>query len=391
MKNIKQIMMHGLFFALGVSTQAFAEEPIKIGVVTPLSGTYAGIGQPVRWGLELAAHEINDAGGVSGRKLVLLFEDEEANPAVAVQKAERLFQVEHVDFLTGMVNSGSTLAVGQLGERNDKLVSTTVSFADSITADKCSPNVFRVNARAEQQSNALTSWIGKDKPGAKVFAIGPDYEMGRSSVAAFKAGAAKNKIETVGEVFAPLDSKDYSQYFGQIRASRPNLIYTSVAGNDTVRLLNQLEEFGLLRGVDIVGASGTITSQNLAAIGAAAEGYVTGTGYSPKIETPENKKFVEAFRAMYKTDPDLFAADSYGLLYAYKSAVEKAGSTETDKVRAALRGLSWSTPQGQKTIRAGDNQAVQQMYIVKIKGGQFDVVGTVAAEDAIGPDRCERF
>jgi branched-chain amino acid transport system substrate-binding protein len=391
MKNIKQIMMHGLFFALGVSTQAFAEEPIKIGVVTPLSGTYAGIGQPVRWGLELAAHEINDAGGVSGRKLVLLFEDEEANPAVAVQKAERLFQVEHVDFLTGMVNSGSTLAVGQLGERNDKLVSTTVSFADSITADKCSPNVFRVNARAEQQSNALTSWIGKDKPGAKVFAIGPDYEMGRSSVAAFKAGAAKNKIETVGEVFAPLDSKDYSQYFGQIRASRPNLIYTSVAGNDTVRLLNQLEEFGLLRSVDIVGASGTITSQNLAAIGAAAEGYVTGTGYSPKIETPENKQFVEAFRAMYKTDPDLFAADSYGLLYAYKSAVEKAGSTETDKVRAALRGLSWSTPQGQKTIRAGDNQAVQQMYIVKIKGGQFDVVGTVAAEDAIGPDRCERF
>jgi branched-chain amino acid transport system substrate-binding protein len=391
MKNIKQIMMHGLFFALGVSTQAVAEGPIKIGVVTPLSGTYAGIGQPVRWGLELAAHEINDAGGVSGRKLVLLFEDEEANPAVAVQKAERLFQVEHVDFLTGMVNSGSTLAVGQLGERNDKLVSTTVSFADSITADKCSPNVFRVNARAEQQSNALTSWIGKDKPGAKVFAIGPDYEMGRSSVAAFKAGAAKNKIETVGEVFASLDSKDYSQYFGQIRASRPNLIYTSVAGNDTVRLLNQLEEFGLLRGIDIVGASGTITSQNLAAIGAAAEGYVTGTGYSPKIETPENKKFVEAFRAMYKTDPDLFAADSYGLLYAYKSAVEKAGSTETDKVRAALRGLSWSTPQGQKTIRAGDNQAVQQMYIVKIKGGQFDVVGTVAAEDAIGLDRCERF
>jgi branched-chain amino acid transport system substrate-binding protein len=169
------------------------------------------------------------------------------------------------------------------------------------------------------------------------------------------------------------------------------VIYTSVAGNDTVRLLNQLEEFGLLRGVDMVGASGTITSQNLAAIGAAAEGYVTGTGYSPKIDTPENKKFVEAFRAAYKTDPDLFAADSYGLLYAYKSAVEKAGSTETDKVRAALRGLSWSTPQGQKTIRAGDNQAVQQMYIVKIKGGQFDVVGTVAAEDAIGPDRCERF
>lgn len=391
MEKIKHIVTTGLFIGLCASTQSFAQEPIKIGVVTPLSGTYAGIGQPVRWGLELAAQEINGAGGISGRKVVLIFEDEEANPSVAVQKAERLFQVEKVDFLTGMVNSGSTLAVGQLGERNNKLVSTTVSFADSITGDKCSPNVFRVNARAEQQSYALTSWLGKEKPTAKIFAVGPDYEMGRSSVAALKAGAAKNKIEVVGEVFAPLDSKDYSQYFGQIRAARPDMIYTSVAGNDTVRLLTQLDEFGILRSADVVGSSGTITSQNLAAVGKAAEGYVTGSGYSPKIDTTENKKFVGAFRGMFKTDPDLFAADSYGLLYAYKAAVEKAGSADTDKVREALRGLSWQTPQGQKTIRAGDNQAMQPMYIVKIKNGQFDVIGQVGAEDAIGPDQCTRF
>ncbi|MGL5165055.1 MAG: ABC transporter substrate-binding protein [Afipia sp.] len=391
MEKIKHIVTTGLFIGLCASTQSFAQEPIKIGVVTPLSGTYAGIGQPVRWGLELAAQEINGAGGIGGRKVVLIFEDEEANPSVAVQKAERLFQIEKVDFLTGMVNSGSTLAVGQLGERNNKLVSTTVSFADSITGDKCSPNVFRVNARAEQQSYALTSWLGKEKPAAKVFAVGPDYEMGRSSVAALKAGAAKNKIEVVGEVFAPLDSKDYSQYFGQIRAARPDMIYTSVAGNDTVRLLTQLDEFGILRTAGVVGSSGTITSQNLAAVGKAAEGYVTGSGYSPKIDTIENKKFVGAFRAMFKTDPDLFAADSYGLLYAYKAAVEKAGSADTDKVREALRGLSWQTPQGQKAIRAGDNQAMQPMYIVKIKNGQFDVVGQVAAEDAIGPDQCTRF
>jgi branched-chain amino acid transport system substrate-binding protein len=391
MRNIRYSVSQGLIFAVLASTPSFAQEPVKIGVVTPLSGTYAGVGQPVRWGLELAAQEINDAGGIAKRKVVLIFEDEEANPSVAVQKAERLFQVEKVDFLTGMVNSGSTLAVGQLGERNNKLVSTTVSFADSITGDKCSPNVFRVNARAEQQSNALTYWIGKEKPGSRVFAIGPDYEMGRSSVAAFKAGAAKNKIETVGEVFVPLDSKDYSQFFGQVRASRPDTIYTSVAGNDTVRLLGQLNEFGVLRGVQIVGSSGTITSQNIVAVGKASEGYVTGSGYSPKIDSPENKKFVAAFRAMFKTDPDLFAADSYGLLYAYKAAVEKAGSVETDKVREALRGLSWQTPQGLKTIRAGDHQASQPMYIVKIKEGQFDVVGQVPADDAIGPDVCTRF
>ena len=391
MKIIRSTAAASFLLAGFASAQCAAGEPIKIGVVTPLSGTYAGVGQPVRWGLELAAREINEAGGIGNRRVVLLFEDEEANPSVAVQKAERLFQVEKVDFLTGMVNSGSTLAVGQLGERNNKLVSTTVSFADSITGEKCSPNVFRVNARAEQQSNALTHWLGKEKPGARVFAIGPDYEMGRSSVAAFKTGAAKNKVETVGEVFAPLDSKDYSQYFGQLRAARPDTIYTSVAGNDAVRLLTQLNEFGILRGVQVVGSSGTLTSQNIQAVGKASEGYITGSGYSPKLDTPANKRFVDAYRGMFKTDPDLFAADSYGLLYAYKAAVEKAGSTDTDKVRDALSDLSWETPQGLKTIRAGDHQAMQAMYIVKVRDGQFDVIGEVQADDAIGPDTCTRF
>lgn len=381
-----------LLAATALSQPAFAQSgPIKIGVVTPLSGTYTPIGQQVRWGLELAAKEINAAGGVAGRQLALVFEDEEANPAVAVQKAEKLFQVEKVDFLTGTVNSGSTLAVAQLAERNDKLAATTVSFADSITADKCSPNMFRVNARAEQQSVALAAWLEKEKPKSKVFYLGPDYEMGRSTVAAFKANAEKTGAQSTGEIFAPLDAKDYTQYFGQIRASRPQVVYTSVAGNDTVRLLTQLQDFGLLSNLTVVGASGTVTSQNIGAIGAAAEGFATGVGYSPQIDTPANKKFVEAFRAAAKTDPDLYGADSYGLLFAYKAAVEKAGSTETGKVREALRGLSWQTPQGEKTIRAGDHQAMQPMYVVRVNKGKFDIIANVPADKAIGPDVCTRF
>src|SRR5271166_2055100 len=105
--------------AAALSTAALAEEPVKIGVLTPLSGTYAPIGQQVRWGLELAAKEVNQKGGILGRQIHLLFEDSEANPAIATQKAEKLFQVEQVDFLTGTVNSGATLAVGQVAERNN--------------------------------------------------------------------------------------------------------------------------------------------------------------------------------------------------------------------------------------------------------------------------------
>ncbi|BCB21633.1 MULTISPECIES: ABC transporter substrate-binding protein [Bosea] len=385
-------LIGSLLAVTALSGSALAQSgPIKIGVVTPLSGTYTPIGQQVRWGLELAAKEVNAAGGIAGRQVSLVFEDEEANPSVAVQKAEKLFQVEKVDFLTGTVNSGSTLAVAQLAERNGKLAATTVSFADSITTDKCSPNMFRVNARAEQQSVALAAWLAKEKPKARVFYLGPDYEMGRSTVAAFKSSAEKSGAQTGGEVFAPLDSKDYTQYFGQIRATRPQVVYTSVAGNDTVRLLTQLQDFGLLSGLTVVGASGTVTSQNITAIGAAAEGFATGVGYSPQIESPENKKFVAAFREANKTDPDLYGADSYGLLFAYKAAVEKAGSTETDKVREALRGLTWQTPQGAKSIRAGDHQAMQPMYVVRVNKGKFDIIDNVPAENAIGPDACARF
>lgn len=375
-----------------LSLSALAQSgPIRIGVVTPLSGTYAGIGQQVKWGLDMAAKEINAAGGVMGRQLELIYEDEEANPAVAVQKAEKLFQVGKVDFLTGTVNSGSTLAVGQVAERNNRLVATTVSFADSITADKCSPNVFRVNARAGMQSAALAEWMASTKPNANVFYLGPDYEMGRSTVAAFKAAAESKGAKTVGEVFAPLDNKDYSPFFGQIRSARPAVIYTSVAGNDTVRLFTQMAEFGLSRNVQVVGASGTVTSQNLAAIGKAADGFVTGVGYSPSIDNPENKKFVAAFEAANKAKPDLYGADSYGVLFFYKAAVEQAKSTDTDKVRAAMRGIQWSTPQGVKTMRAGDHQAMQDMYAVRVNNGQFEIVGKVAANAAIGPDTCSKF
>ncbi|ANN77933.1 ABC transporter substrate-binding protein [Bordetella flabilis] len=366
-------------------------QPIRVGVVTPLSGTYAPIGAQVKMGLDLALAEINAAGGIMGRKVELLYEDEEANPQVAVQKAEKLFQQSKVDFLTGTVNSGSTLAVGQVAERNNKLIATTVSFSDAITGDKCSPNVFRVNAKAGQQSVALAAWLAKEKPGATLFLLGPDYEMGRSTVAAFKSAAQQRGIKPVGDLFAPLDSKDYSSYFGQIRAARPQVFYTSTAGNDTVRLFSQMSEYGMNKNLTMVGVSGAVTAQNIKAIGKNAEGFVTGVGYSPEISTPQNKQFVEKFKSANKVLPDLYGADSYGVLYFYKAAVEKAQSTDTAQVRKAMEGLEWDTPQGRKTMRAADHQAIQDMYVVRIQNGDFTIVSKVDGKDAIDASVCKRW
>ena len=389
---MKRLTIIAAVAAAFAATGAFAQSgPIKIGVVTPLTGTYAGIGQQVKWGIDLAIKEINDKGGILGRKVEAIYEDEEANPNVAVQKAEKLFQVSKVDFLTGTVNSGSTLAVGQVAERNARLAATTVSFSDAITGDKCSPNMFRVNAKAGMQSAALAEWMVKEKPNASVYYLGPDYEMGRSTVAAFKAAAEAKGAKSVGEVYAPLDNKDYSPFFGQMRAAKAQVLYTSVAGNDTVRFLSQLSEFGLAKQMQIVGAAGTVTAQNMTAIGKAAEGYVTGAAYSGEIDTPANKKFVADFKAAWKMDPDLYGVDSYGVMYFYKAAVEKAGTTDTDKLRTAMRGLEWQTPQGKKTMRAGDHQAIQDMYAVKVVNGKFQIISKVPGEAAVGADTCTKF
>src|SRR5260221_919639 len=163
---------------LALVSNVYAADPIKVGVVTPLSGSYAPIGKQVRWGAELAGKEINAAGGVAGRPFELLFEDEEANPPVAVRKSEKLLQQDKVDLLTGTVNSGSTLAVGQVAERNNRILVTTVSYAPSITGAQCNPNVFRVNANAFIQSSALTSWLTKNVAATTSFLHSPELWNG---------------------------------------------------------------------------------------------------------------------------------------------------------------------------------------------------------------------
>jgi branched-chain amino acid transport system substrate-binding protein len=371
---------------------AQAADPIRVGVVTPLSGTYAPIGKQVRWGAELAVKEINAAGGVNGRPFELLFEDEEANPPVAVRKAEKLLQQDKVDLLTGTVNSGSTLAVGQVAERNDRILVTTVSYAPSITGAQCSANVFRVNANAYMQSNALTSWLIKNAPGKRYFFIGPDYEMGRSTISAFQSDVKRLGGTDAGATFPPLGAKDFTPYIGQIRAARPDVIMTATAGNDTVRLLTQLNEYGILNDkLTLAGAAGAVTQENLGAMGGAGEGFLSAAGYSTDIDTPANKKFVPTFKKEFQHDPDLFAADTYGLFYLFKQAIEKAGSTDTAKVRAAMEDAAWETPQGTKKIRKGDHQAVVDMVIVKVRGTDFQTVGKVPGEEAVGPDNCQKF
>jgi branched-chain amino acid transport system substrate-binding protein len=380
----------GAIAALLTSAGAAAAQDIKIGVLPPFTGAFASIGNVIKIALDMRAAEINAAGGILGRKVVLVYEDGESNPAVATQRAEKLFQVDKVDFLTGTVHSGVTLAVGQVAERNNRLVATTVSFSNAITGERCSPNVFRVNPSAGMQASALALWVADFKKGAKIYYLGPDYEMGRSTIAEFKKEAEKLGATTAGEVYAPLNAKDFSQFFGQMRAARPDVLYIATGGTDSVRLLSQLKEYGLTN-MKLIGNSAAVTSDNLDAMGTAAEGFVTPGNYSVLIDTPANKAFVPKFRAAAKIDPNLYAADTYTVLDFYKAAAEKAGSIDTDKLRAAMRDLSWDGVAGKKTMRGGDHQAIQDMFALELKGKTYHPLAKVDGVKAVGPDTCTKW
>ena len=190
-------------------------------------------------------------------------------------------------------------------------------------------------------------------------------------------------------MFAPLDSKDYTQYFGQIRAARPQVVYTSVAGNDTVRLLTQMQDFAS-QNMTIVGASGTVTSQNISAIGKAAEGFVTASATRRRSTRPRTRSSSPPSRTPTRTTPTSTAPIPYGLIYAYKAAVEKAGSTETDKVREALRGLGGRRRKERRPSAPATIRPCSRCMSSRSER-QFDIVGTVGVEEAIGPDACTRF
>src|SRR5690606_4569002 len=210
------------------------------------------------------------------------------------------------------------------------------------------------------------------------FFIGPDYEMGRSTVSAFQKDVKRLGGTEVGVVYPPLGARDFTPYVGQIRAARPDVIMSATAGNDTVRLLTQLKEYGLLTGkLTLAGAAGAVTQENIGAMGGAAEGFLSAAGYAIDIDTEANKKFVAAFKKEFSSDPDLFAADTYGLFYLFKQAIEKAGGLETAKLRAAMEDARWETPQGTKKMRKGDHQAIVDMVVVQVKGNDFKTVGKV--------------
>lgn len=365
-------------------------QAIKIGVLAPLSGTYASIGNHETWGIKQAVDQVNRK-GVLGRKLEIITEDDEANPPIGVRKATKLISQDQADFLIGTVHSGVTLQIMSVAEKNKKVLLVPVSEAAAITEENCSKYTFRISGNARLQANGLGAWLVQHL-GKRFYYIGADYAMGRSGVSTMAEVVQRNGGTNVGEVFAPLGTTDFASYLGKIKAASPDVLFLTLAGNDVVRFVTQLDSFGLKKQMKVAGSPQMIETSVLPAMGAAADDLVSVTRYVYTIDRPENKAFVEGFVKYSNGEyPNQYSESSYDAVMMLAMAIERAGGTDPAKVIGALEGLAFAAPRGNIRIRAADHQTLHDKYIIQVKGGKYQIIGKKSADEVAGPSLCTKF
>jgi branched-chain amino acid transport system substrate-binding protein len=234
--------------------KALGEEPIKIGLDDPFTGTYAELGKHEQIGCQFAVDEINKKGGILGRSVTLLSEDSTStDTGVAVQKGHLLIDRDKVNFLLGNVNSAMALALGDLSSRAGVLHIVTGGHTDAVTGTDCHWNVFRVCNTTRMETDAVSKLLF-DKFGKRWYFITPDYAFGHTLQSGFEANLKKFGGTVAGASLAPLGTTDFSSYLIQAQAAKPDVILFLTAGQDAVNSLKQAVQFGLDKKFHIAGA-----------------------------------------------------------------------------------------------------------------------------------------
>ena len=234
--------------------KARGEEPVKIGLDNPLTGTYAALGKNEQIGCQLAIEQINAKGGILGRQVQLLSEDSTSgDTGTAVQKARKLIDRDKVNFLLGNVNSAMALAMGQVASELKTLMIDPGGHTDAVTGTDCHWNVFRVCNTTQMEANAVAATLIKTA-GKKWYYITPDYAFGHTLQAGLEKAAAKLGGTKVGGDLVPLGSTDFSAYLIKAQAAKPDVVIFLTAGDDAVNSLKQAVQFGLDKKVHIAGA-----------------------------------------------------------------------------------------------------------------------------------------
>lgn len=359
-----------------------SKDAIKVGILHSLSGTMAISEVSVKDAEMMAIDEINAKGGVLGKKIEPVTEDGASDPAVFAEKAKKLLQQDKVATIFGCWTSASRKAVLPVVESNNGLLWYPVQYEGM----ESSPNIFYTGAAPNQQIVPAVDWLLKNK-GKKFFLIGSDYVFPRTANKIIKAELKAEGGQVVGEEYTPMGHTDYSTIINKIKEEKPDVVFNTLNGDSNVAFFKQLKDAGITE-KDLITCSVSIAEEEVRGIGAEnMAGQLVSWNYYQTTDTPENKDFVTNYKARYGqdrvTDDPIEAA--YDAVYLWAAAVEKAGSTDVDKVKEAAKDLEFKAPEGTVKIE-GENQHLWK----KVRIGEVQPDGMIkevwSTPDPIRPD-----
>jgi branched-chain amino acid transport system substrate-binding protein len=352
---------------------ALAQDAIKIGEINHYK-RMAAFAEPYKMGIELALEEVNAAGGVLGRPLEFIFRDDQGEPGEAIKIAEELMTRDGAVMLTGTILSNVGLAISSLAAEKKYLYLASEPLADSIVWASGNDYTFRLRTSTYMQA-AMLAEAAAQSDAVRYATIAPNYAYGKEAVEAFKKvlTTLKPDVEFVTEQWPALFKIDAGAETQALERSKPDAIFNVTFGTDLARFVREGTTRGVFDGRTVYGML-TGEPEYLDPLGdEAPEGWIV-TGYPwYDVSDDANVAFVQAYQARYNDYPRIGSLVGYMTVQSIQAALEKAGSTETEALKAAFKGLELDTPVGPITYREIDHQATM---------GAF--VGTTALKDGKG-------
>jgi branched-chain amino acid transport system substrate-binding protein len=350
---MKKIFAAGLL-GLSLATSGLAHaEPVKVGMITTLSGGGAGLGVDARDGFMLALKLAGDT------EIEVVTEDDAMKPELAVQIADKMIQSDQVDLLTGIIWSNLAMAVVPNAVAQGKFYLSPNAGPSPLAGAKCHENYFNVAYQNDNFHEAMGNYA-QNEGIKKMFILAPNYPAGTDSLNGFKR---YYKGELVGEVYTKLGQTDYAAEIAQIRASGADSVFFFLPGGMGIAFVKQYAQSGV--GIPLMGPGFSFSQDVLGAIGDAAIGAKNSASWSKDLDNAANKTFVEAFQKEYNRLPSVYAAQAYDTANLIVSASKKASVKDADAFRAALKEAQFDSVRGKFKFNT-NNHPIQDLYVREV-------------------------
>ena len=366
--NLRNFLISALTGAAVVAASSFANaaDTIKIGEINHFK-RLAAFAVPYKKGMELAVEQVNAAGGLLGKDLEVIYRDDQGKPGEAVKIAEELVTRDGAVMLTGSIFSHVGLAISSYAAEKKVLYLASEPLADGLTWAKGNKYTYRLRSSTYMQASMLAEVAAKSD--AKTFAtIAPNYAYGKDAVAAFKKALLKLKpdAEFVAEQWPALFKIDAGAEAQAIERAKPDAIYNVTFGGDLAKFVREGTTRGLFDGREVFGLlTGEPEYLEPLKDEAPVGWHVTGYPWYDFVDGP-SKAFVDEYQAKHGESPKLGSLVGYMTIQSVAAAIKKAGSTDTEALVSAFKGLEVSSPVGNIKYREQDNQSTMGAYVGKI-------------------------